>query len=131
FHLVHLGLRDFSSFDKRLHAGRREAWPRLAHAQIQSRGLEPVVPAEFLVVIGAVSLHVLGDGPGGPRPLTTRRTKASKQRRQVGLREKTPFHGPPFGFARRVLARLQASATPTVGNAVRGPGTAGTRPRAI
>ena len=62
--LIHVRLRDLSGLNQRLHASGRQARPRFLHAKVEGRGLQPVIAAEFLVVVGAIVLHALGDGPG-------------------------------------------------------------------
>ena len=61
FNAIHFGLRNLPCADESLDAGWRQAWTRLAHAKIERRGLESVLPAELLVVVDAVVLHFLGD----------------------------------------------------------------------
>src|SRR5262245_14604055 len=76
--LVHLRLGNLSGLNERLHAGRRKARARFPHAQIKRGGLQSVVAAEFLVVVGAVVLHALGD----VARLRQRRRRRKKQKRQ-------------------------------------------------
>src|SRR5687767_10474932 len=60
FDLVDFGLRDLSRPNERLHACRRQAGTGFAHAEFQRVAAEPIVAAEFFVVVDAIVLHVLG-----------------------------------------------------------------------
>ena len=63
FDLIHFRLRDFSGGNQRADASRRQAWAGPAHAKVQSSGLQPVIAAEFLIIVGAMGLHVFGYRP--------------------------------------------------------------------
>ena len=94
--LIHLRLRDLSGPHQRADARRRQAWASLAHAKIEGGGLQPVVAAKLLVIIDAVVLHVLGDGPclsKGRRwaKAGEDQDKGGRQSFAITIHQETPF----------------------------------------
>src|SRR5262249_25266510 len=116
---IDLGLRDLSGLDQRLHASRRQARARFPHAEIERRGLQSIVAAELPVVVGAVVLHALGDGPR-LRP-GSRRCRAGETKDQNGNSRqgcgRASHRGLPFLLCRWVSSSALVMAPPVMSTA--------------
>jgi hypothetical protein len=61
---LNLRLADLASIDQGVNAGLRQAVARLVHAKAKGLGFDPILPAMFVIIVGASLLHCLAVSVG-------------------------------------------------------------------